>query len=232
MLTVIAGEDSSASRAKFFEMKKNYEAKEYTIQEIAPSFIVQMVKDAGGVVDLFGREQIYTVSNLSSVYKGRVKTPQKEAIIAIAKDARIHLLDWEDGKSAYDLTSFKKVVTSFLEHKPARSIFDLLESIYPGNRRSFFALLNLVLETQAVEFVYNLMWKHVRKLLIATEGYVDPKTHPWQKGKILSQAKRWNQPELVKLYEALARIDLSQKTGATPYNLRESLELVMWYHVR
>lgn len=232
MLTVIAGEDSSASRTAFVALKKDYENKGYVIQEITPSLIPQIVKEAGGVVDLFGREQVYAVSNASSIYKGRAKTPQKEAVIAISKDPNIHLLDWEEGKSSYDLASFKKVATSFAEHKPARSIFDLLESVYPGNRSSFFALLTLVLETQAVEFVYNLLWKHVRKLLIATEGYVDPKTHPWQKGKILSQAKKWNQPGLLRLYEALARIDVSQKTGATPYSLKESLELVMWYHVK
>ena len=232
MLTIIAGEDSITSRQKLQELKEQYKQKGYSIEAVSVSDIPDLLKNADGVTNLFGQEAIYVTENASSKYKGRTKTPYKEAIQLIAKSTSIHLIDWESGKSAYDLSSFKKIATSFYEAKPAKNIFELLDACYPGNLVEFLKALAVVNATQDIGFIYILLCRHVRKLYLAAEGISDMKTPPWQRGKLTFQAKKWDPKKLMKFYEGLARIDVSMKTSSTPYDLKESIELLVCYYLK
>ncbi len=232
MLTIIAGEDTIRSRQKLQELKEQYRKKGYSTDQVNVSDIPELLKTADGVTNLFGQESIYITENASSKYKGRAKTPYKEAIQEIAKSTSIHLIDWEDGKSAYDLSAMKKIATSFYEAKPEKSIFELLDACYPGNLNDFLRYLTIVNSSQDIGFIYALLCRHVRKLYLASEGVVDSKSSSWQRGKLSFQAKKWDSTKLMKFYEGLARIDTSMKTSTTPYDLRKSLELLVCYYLK
>lgn len=232
MLTVIGGEDSVASRQKLQELKSKYKAQGYSIDGVAPGDVPELLKNAEGVTNLFGQESIYIVEKLSSKYKGREKTPFKEAVQSIAKSTTIHLIDWESGKSAYELSALKRIATTFYEAKPSKSIFELLDSCYPGNLKQFLNAVEVVNQTQDIGFIYALLCKHVRKLILAQNNALDSKTPPWQRGKLKSQAALWKEENLLKFYEGLARIDISMKTSSTSYDLRASLELLVCYYLK
>lgn len=232
MLTIIAGEDTIQSRQKLQELKEQYRKKGYSIDHVTISEIADLLKTADGVTNLFGQESIYITENASSKYKGRAKTPYKEAVQEIAKSTSINLIDWEEGKSAYDLTTIKKIATSFYEAKPEKSIFELLDACYPGNLSEFLKSLVIVNSSQDIGFIYALLCRHVRKLYLTSEGVADTKTPPWQRGKLSFQAKKWDTMKLMKFYEGLARIDTSMKTSSTPYDLRKSLELLVCYYLK
>lgn len=232
MLTIIAGEDTILSRQKLQLLKEQYKQKGYSIEQINSTDVPELLKNADGVTNLFGQESIYISENISSKYKGRAKTPYKEAVQYIAKSTSIHLIDWEDGKSAYDLATIKKITTTFYEAKPPKNIFDLLDAFYPGNLNDFLKALSVVNAAQDIGFIYTLLYRHVRKLYLASEGIVDSKTPPWQRGKRSLQAKKWDTKKLQKCYEGLARIDISMKTGTTPFDLRKSIELLVCYYLK
>ncbi len=232
MLTIIAGEDSTASRNKLQELKNKYQNDNYSIQEVSPTDVPDLLKNAEGVTDLFGKESVYLVSNLSSKYKGREKTPFKDSVQELSQSTSIHLVDWENGKSAYELSGLKRIATTFFEAKPQKSIFELLDACVPGNLSAFLNVVDLVCKTQDIGFIYALLSKHVRKLILASENALDSKTAPWQRGKLKAQADRWDQKNLVKFYEGLARIDISMKTSSTPYDLRGSIELLVCYYLK
>lgn len=232
MLTIIAGEDTATSRQKLQELKEQYRQKGYSIDVVSTADIPDLLKNADGVTNLFGQESIYIAENVSSKYKGRAKTPYKEAVQLIAKSNSIHLIDWEEGKSAYDLTTIKKIATTFYEAKPPKNIFELLDACFPGNLDSFLKTLAIVNTSQDIGFIYALLCRHVRKLYLASEGIIDSKTPPWQRGKLSFQAKKWDPKKLQKYYEGLARIDISMKTNTTPYDLRESIELLVCYYLK
>lgn len=232
MLTVIGGEDSVASRHKLQELKEKYKTQGYSIDDVPAGDVPDLLKNAEGVTNLFGQESIYIVEKLSSKYKGRTKTPYKEAVQEIAKSSTIHLIDWESGKSAYELSSLKRIATAFYEAKPSQSIFELLDNCYPGNLKTFLRSIDEVNQSQDIGFIYALLCKHVRKLILAQADALDSKTAPWQRGKLKSQAARWEEKNLLKFYEGLARIDISMKTSSTSYDLRDSLELLVCYYLK
>lgn len=232
MLTVIAGEDSVTSRSKLQSLKKSFEEKGYAIAQTTVSQLEDVLKNSAGVRDLFGKQSIYFVEGISNKYVGREKTVFKDTVQKLTAEKDIHVVDWENGKSAYELSGLKRIATTFDEYKPGKNIFQLLDFCYPGNIKVFIDTLSIVTKTQEITFVYALLWKHIRKLIQAKKGTLDPAIPSWQKQKIEFQAARWDENMLISFYEKLARIDVSLKTNQTPFDLKESLELLVCYYLK
>lgn len=232
MLIVVAGEDAAASREKLRELTKSYEDAQYQVTHIPLNSIEEVWKNSSGVVDLFGRKAAYTVDDLSSKYKGREKTLFKETVKQLASDDSIVLIDWENGKSAYDLSSLKRIASSFQESKPKKSIFQVLDLCIPTRLPEFLSALKLVSLTQDSVFIYVLLWKHVRKLVQAKHNIFESSLAPWQKNSLVAQSNKWDKDSLESYYENLTKIDISIKTGTTPYTWLQSIELVSCYYLR
>ena len=232
MLTVICGEDQETARKYLISIKDSFKKKGYSLMEVLVADLPEVYKNSSGVVDLFGQKTVYVVDGLSKQYKGRTKTAFKQTVDALVKDKNIHLIDWEAGKSGYILSTLKKLADSFQEYKPGKNVFQLLDSCYPGNLKSFLATLDVVLKTQEVMFVYTLLTRHIKKLLMATDGHFDSKTAPWQRGKLQSQARMWKMKQLVNFYDGLIRIDVATKSGSSTFDIRDSIEILACYYLK
>jgi len=231
MLTIFAGEDSAASRRDFTSFIDTYKDKNYDICGITQDDVESIAIESSGVVNLFGQEQIYTIENASKKYKGREKTAYKTAIQTIAKDKNKMLIDWEDGKSAYDLSTLKRIATDFRESRGERSIFEVLDDCYPGNLKGFLNAYYVVLKSQDASFIFAMLCRHIRKLIQAQSDVYEKGSQPWQRIKIDQQARLWDQVKLKKFYDGLARIDISSKSQASPYDLSQSLEVLVCYYL-
>jgi len=232
MLTVIAGEDSISSRSKLQSLKKRFSEKGYAIFQTTLSELEEVLKNSSGVRDLFGKQSVYFVEGISKKYRGRKKTPFKAIVQKLAVEKDIHVVDWEDGKSAYELSGLKRIASTFDEYKPGKNIFQLLEVCSPGNLKLFMDTFDIVSKTQESTFIYALLWKHVRKLIQTKKDTLDPSVPAWQRQRLHAQADQWNEHTLMSFYEKLARIDVSIKTNQTTYNLKESIELLVCYYLR
>lgn len=232
MLTIVCGEDIQKARASFLALIESYKKKGFAIQSVSLTELPDVYKNATGVVDLFGQESVYIVDRLSSKYAGRAKTDFKDVVQAVSKHTTFHLLDWEEGKSAYDLTSLKKLASTFIEEKPDKNIFQLLDSCYPGNLKQFVALLEEVDRTQDSMFMYTLIWRHIRKLILARENALDASTPPWQRGKLAQQANHWEGKKLSSFYEGLIRIDLGMKSSTSTFDIKDSLEILACHYLK
>ncbi|PIZ66370.1 hypothetical protein CO051_03590 [Candidatus Roizmanbacteria bacterium CG_4_9_14_0_2_um_filter_39_13] len=232
MLTVITGEDSIASRAKLQTLKQEFMQKGFAVTQTYIDALEEVLKSSSGVYDLFGKQSVYFVDGLSSKYKGREKTPFKEIVQKLALEKGIQIIDWENGKSAYELSGLKRIASTFDEYKPGKTVFQLLEYAEPGNLKLFIDTLEVVSQSQDITFVYALLWKYIRKLIQAQNNTLESSVPSWQKQKLVYQSSKWNQKSLLQFYEKLARIDVSLKTNQTPYDLRESLELLVCYYLK
>lgn len=233
MLTIVCGEDTGAARNHFLKLKEEYKKKGLALQDIETATLPDIYKNSQGVVDLFGREWVYITSNLSAKYKGRAKTEMKEIIQKISADTKFHILDWEAGKSAYDLATIKKITTGgFFEFKLSKSIFELLDLACPGNLKAFLNTLDTISSVQDIIFIYTLLWRHVRKMILARNNIFDNKTQPWQRGRITSQAHAWKEPALINFYSGLIRIDHGMKTGTSTFDVKESIEILASYYLK
>jgi hypothetical protein len=232
MLTIVCGEDIGTARNQFLKLKDDYKKKGFSLQDIDTTSLPDLYKNSQGVVDLFGRQSVYVTNNLSAQYKGRTKTEMKDIIQKISTDTDFHILDWESGKSAYDLATIKKITSGFYEFKLSKSIFELLDSTYPGNLKSFLSTLDIISASQDIIFIYTLLWRHVRKLILARNNIFDNKTQPWQRGRITAQAKTWKEHALLNFYNGLIRIDHGMKTGSSTFDVKESIEILGCYYLK
>lgn len=232
MLTIFCGEDIEKARTKFNEFINNEKIKGFKLHHIKSDEVLNILKNDEGVFDLFGNQLLYQSEYISKKYKGRVKDEYKEAIQKISLSKNVNLISWEGGLSAYDLSTIKKITTNFFESKPSKSIFELLDLIYPGNLNAFLATLEIILPITEELFIYTMIRQHIRKLHHFAEGVIDNKTPPWQKIKIKNQALKWEKHKLKKFYEKLLNIDVTIRTGETTYNYMESIKLLVCYYLK
>lgn len=230
MLIVICGEDITASRNYLQQLKNQYVDKEYEIQTVPTNQLEEIYKNSTGVMGLFGQQTVYIVENLSSAIGRKKKGTFMDAFNALVESKDVQIIDWEGGKSAYNLTSLKKLATGFTEFKPEKSIFQLLDECYPGNLKRFLNAVNVVGESQEDTFIYAMLCKHIRNIILAKENALGNMS-PWQKKGLLTQAKLWPVERLIAFYDGLARIDISQKTNGTPFDVKKSMEVLSCYYL-
>lgn len=114
------------------------------------------------------------------------------------------------------------------EYKVPVYIFKFLESLYPGNKKGSLNLLNTVLETEAVEFVFTMMVRHFRDLYWVL---VDPDSsgYPqWRKSRLVGQASKFGRQKLMNIIEDMARMDMNTKTGGPPMRSLLDVAIIGW----
>lgn len=222
MLLVVAGEDSIQSREYIAQLKKKYHQQHASVYEISPKQLDEAKKDMV-TQTLFTDKIIYFTEGLIG-HIAKQKKKKAEELKKIHENDALLVVDWENGKSLYSLGL--KAAPYLKEFKPDASIFDLLDSCFPGNKQRFIKLLNEVMETQDPVFVFTLLHRHAKSLLVLKHNPGQWKGSPWQKTKMTGQASRWDDKKLLKLYDGMTRIDLALKTNSTPYSIRASLEII------
>jgi len=203
------------------------------IVSISPSSIVEVKKGIADNMSLFSTQTIFCVENLEK-FGFRKSTKAKadvvyEAIVSLAQNKNVILLDFEDGKQGRQLKL--KDLTTIHESKPSTTIFKLLDECIPGDKNSFIQSLRLVCSTQEEQFVFIMLYRHIRLLvLLLTDGLSD-KLPPWQKYKVLGQAKKWEKQSLIDFYSGLIRIEIGSKTSSNPYGIRKSIEILACHYL-
>lgn len=229
MLTIACGEDSTVSRQYVLDLKKDYQQKQYETLNIHAKDIIEAVTKSDLTSSLFSQKIIYFTENLNT-YLSRIKN--KELIgqfEQISTDKTVEVVDWEEDKSARDLKIAK--LGRVKEFKPASNVFQLLDACTPKNRLKFLTLLESVTKTQDSLFVFTMLSRHARTLLLAKTGSFGTRVQPWQRGKLSSQAKQWDEEKLEGFYRGLFKIDTALKTGATPFDLKKSLDILACYYL-
>jgi len=231
MLTIICGEDTAASRNYLNELKNNYQKKNYYLQAIEPAEVIDLVKGMAEENTLFGQKKIFITQNLDKALKrpGRgkkVTDPLFETLAKIAEDKEIELIDWEN-KSAWELKLKKTGILK--EFKPSANIFKLTEICSPGNLKTFVTNLNALNDISDEQFIFIMLTRHIRNLILAKQNSLPANFPPWQKGKMYSQAKLWDMEKLIKFYEGLHRIDIASKTSNLSYGIIKALDILAVY---
>ena len=135
----------------------------------------------------------------------------------------------EKGKQARQLKL--KDLAKVYESKPTVSIFSLLESCYPGNKLGFIESLRTVYSSQDEMFILVMLFRHIRQLVLTANEVVSAKLPPWQKFKVIGQAKKWDKQKLTDFYSGLIKIEISSKTSTNPYGIAKSLEILACHYL-
>jgi len=225
MITVICGEDIVSSRNYYSELKKRYREKKYEIKEVASSQIVEVQKELSESLSLFAEKIVFFTQNLNKTITRKKST--KDLIEILAKDKQVEIVDWEDGITGRSLKIPQIAILK--EFKPTRTIFKLLDSCYPTNKSEFISQLNSLSDKIEDGFIFYMLTKHIRMLLLVKSGEKPSAMFDWQLFKIKKQAGFWSLEKLVLFYENLHRIDVINKTSKNPFSTKHSLDLLAYY---
>lgn len=237
MLTIICGEDIVASRDYLSQMKQEIKKRGDEITHLSPQEVPDILKWQGDNLSLFSSRLVFITDHLEALIirkRGKKNTKKitvrtlEDIVLEIAARKDIELIDWEE-KAGREIKL--KEAAKVKEFKPAKSIFKLLEACIPGNLKVFVETLTTITESQDETFIFIMLYRHIRTLLLAHEGIFANAIQSWQRHNLTSQAKRWTQNKLSDFYEGLYRIETSTKSGTNPYGVKKSLEILACYYL-
>lgn len=227
MITLIHGTDIASSR-KYFVDLKNKEKGAISIdgQNVSLTDLVQVFEGGG----LFDESKSYFIEQLFGKKK---KSRELDQIIDYIKknENENNIFIWEDKElTRAAISQFKNPILKLF--KIPQNLFSFLESIQPGNGRSMISLFHQTLEEADAEMVFFMLVRQVRLLLALTEPGSDgidevKRMAPWQKGKITSQADRFEIGQLKLLYAKLFEIEKAVKTGNLPTSMTQSIDILL-----
>lgn len=233
MIYIYCGEDTITARLTYTKEIEKYRSTLAEIVTISASSILEVKKGMVDNLNLFSTQTVFCVENLEKFgFKKSTKAKADavyDAIVSIAQNKRVILLDFEEGKQARQL-KLKELATVY-ESKPATSIFNLVEECIPGNKNEFVQSLRIVCQTQDEQFVFIMLYRQIRLLVLALTDGLSGKLPSWQKYKIVGQAKKWDKERLVNFYSGLIKIEIGSKTSSNPYGIRKSIEILACHYL-
>lgn len=233
MITIFCGEDTVASRSLYTQAIEKYRLNQTEIMSLQPAAVADVYKGLSDSLNLFSNQMVFVVENLEK-YSFKKSTKAKkdtmyEVLLKLSSDKSITVLDFEDGKQGRQLKL--KDLATVHESKPSTTIFKLLDECFPKNKEMFISSLRHVCETQDEMFVFVMLFRHVRQLVLASQESLPMNIPPWQKYKILGQAKKWNPTGLLNFYSGLIKIEINSKTSSNPYGIKNSLEILACHYL-
>lgn len=225
MITVICGEDIVSSRNYFSQLQSSLKIKNYEIASLRAEEIFEIRRWLGDSMSLFSQKKAFFIEHLDKKIKKDNKKIAEE-IAALSKDKTIEIYDWEEVASRQlKLNKLAKIK----EFKPDISIFKLLDNLYPHNKVTFITQLQKLSADIDPGFIFHMLTRHMRNLILVKMEIMPPKMQSWQFYKLQSLTKWWKIENLVNFYEALGKIEIAQKTGRSPYSISQSLDILACY---
>ncbi len=228
MLTIICGEDSASSRRYFQSMRQEYAKKGYELIDIAKNEFENISIKILEHSSLFFDQRVFFSDNLVKYLKKNRSKAKLSEIDSLVTDKSVIWLNWEE-LSTREITNPKKAI--FKEFKMPESIFVFLDSLYPGNLRKTSDILSKISETLEEGFIFAMVCRHVRSLLLAKSKQGGMALPIWQKGRLIQQANYWDERKRIGVYRGLAKLDSAIKTSANAFGILKSLEVLLMHFI-
>lgn len=223
MILIIHGDDVLASRNYFVELKKNtlsplsFDAVGLTLTDLKQVF------EGGG---LFSDERNIFIENFFS----EINEELLEYLEKVQKSGNIVI--WEEKElTKKQLGELPKAGVKLF--KVPAEIFAFLDSIQPSRGSELLKRFHSIIAQREVEFVLFMLIRQFRLLLSIVEGQskeeIDEvkRLAPWQKSKLLKQARYFSPNQLAQLYKKLFSIDYGLKTGSSSLTLVQSIDFFL-----
>ncbi len=224
MINILHGENISASRTALIALKEKFRGAEILHLEGKKTTLTE-TKQALETNSMFNLNRLVIMESLLSAKKS---TSQQEIIDYLIKSPpEVDLVLWEEKEiSKTVLSKFKSA--QIILFKLESALFKFLESLKPDNQKESLALLRQ-LKKEAPEIIFYMLTRQLRMLLAVKDNISGgmeelDRLAPWQKEKLVRQAKYFRLERLVELYHQLLKIDTQQKTGQNPLDGAKTLE--------
>jgi DNA polymerase III delta subunit len=226
-MLILHGDNLILSRQALMAQKNIARQKNLEVVELAAKNLeLSDLKQALESFSMFGSSRLVVIENLFSIPKSKTR----DQLLDYLKTAHFvgEVIIWEkktiDGRTLRAFSNRAKV----LLFKLSPWLFKFLDSFQPQQPKMILSLFHQTTETEPVEMVFYLFCRRIRDLIIARDlGYQGlAKMAPWQRTKLVSQAKKFTLSELLGLYRRLLKVDQEQKTGLAVLPLEQTLDVL------
>lgn len=229
MLTIICGENSVSSFNYYTHLKKEYKTKGYEIINLKSSNLEEVYSWMGESQSLFSSKKVFFTENINKKLSRKLNLKINKIVENIIKDKKIEAITWEEEISSRFL-KFPKG-GEIKEFKFSETIFKLQDALFPGNLNNFITILNQLNQTSDENFIFIMIIRHIRNLILVKMGKTNNKLQKWQIYKLKTLASKWETDKLINFYDSFHKIDVSQKTSSNPYSLKKSLDILVCYYL-
>ncbi len=226
MIILLHGDYIVSSRRTLIERIEEAKKQEKEVRQLdgnivdAPS-LTQALESSS----LFGGSILVVIEGLLTKLGKKEKQAVHLTDIIKRSDESADVILWEGkeiGKMLIALLGPKASVQLF---KTPVVIFKFLDSIAPGNTAAILGLLQQSLAVDAPEPIFTLLVRRVRQLIQLRDNVTPEGLQGWQAARLTSQAKSFTMDKLLSMEKKLLAIDISIKTGTSPFPLAQQLEL-------
>lgn len=221
MIILLHGDHTVASRVKLMSLvdeakKQGKEVRQLDGKTLDPLALTQAVESSS----LFGADVLVMIEGL---------LVKKSALIDILKRAAetIDIILWEDKEVGKTLIAALGPKASVQQFKTPVVIWELLDGIRPNAGTAAIVRLQKALERDAAELLFFQLVRRIRLLIMLAGGVTPEGLQGWQASRLTSQAKLFTMDRLLSMEKRLLDIDVSIKTGASPFPLAQQLELFL-----
>lgn len=192
-------------------------------KEVGLTALAQILEGAGLFEDT---KNLFIENFISERKKSKEKEQITEYLIKNSKNNNIVL--WESKElTASQISPFKGASIKIFKLPP--SLFTFLDAIKPGNTQEMIRLHHIALEANEPEMIFFMLIRQFRLMLALSQKSNETiseiiRMSPWQKTKLEKQAKLFDVPHLLKLYNKLFLIESAQKTGSLAVPLASKID--------
>lgn len=228
MIHLFHGENTEASRQELSQLREKYMNKEVVVLDGRTLSVTDLVQ-ATESASLFQTERLVIIENLFSQQLSKKNTDSKPFLnILSLLPKNIEAVFWEAKELPKTTISLFPKTTDIALFKPHRVIFSFVESLIPGNTREMLSHFEASLKNDAPELIFVMLVRQIRYLLLIKDmGLKVTGLSPWQKSKFMRQAEKFTVSDLLSLYQKLLDIDVTIKTGISPFSLSRELRLFL-----
>lgn len=222
---IFFGEDIVSSRKAFLEHLEGLKRDCFEVERVnGKDLTMELLELLSSPVSLFGGKKALAIENLLAGTKSKEKDKIVEKIVSLLD---CYLVIWEnkDFSKSEQLKYPKNFV--FKNFKLPASLFIFLDSLSPNKGVNNLKNLKMALEIVDPNFLFLMLIRQIRLLILAKDSNDLLKLAPWQKSKLQKQAKGFLEEKSVQIYQKLLKIDFNQKTSNSPFSLEHELELLI-----
>lgn len=226
MITIIHGDDSASSRTYYKSLQKKdtriFDGEKVTLTDI---------QQATASDSLFYEKKNISLENFFS--KRKSSKEMQEIINTLQEhDTIATILFWESKSlTKKQLETFpKSTQKTFILPK---SLFAFLDAYKPENTKQLLKLYHETLAYTEAEMILAMLIRQTRILLALTDStsseQIDEinRIAPWQKSKLLQQAKAFPLDQLKTLHTNLFHLDVKSKSGGLSLPLAQTIDFFL-----
>lgn len=216
---ILHGDNQAKSRLRLSELLNQARENGWEIKRVNAPVSKSELLTLARSQSLIAPKELLVIENFFSGFKDA-----KKVVPELANSGTV-LVIWEGRK----LTARQASLPGFSieEFKIPPTVFSFLDSLTPDNAQASLKLLQQAKAEDSGEFLLFMMAQRVRLLIWAKEDAKSLKLPTWQKGRIISQSKKWTKGELLDLHGRFLELDRANKLSGLPENLSASLDLLV-----